>query len=235
LLEHYLRVVQETADDKTVRKLYEQLLTKWTNDLGIQFLYATWLRDRDYFGEAECRYRAIIAKEPNLFPAHYGYGKLLLKLERFEEAAAEFQAVLKIHWGHQMGHDGLGLALWKLGDYQQAEREFRAALHWGRRHEQSTAKFYTDLGWFYADRTRFSDALGAFESARDEDPEYFGNYWGIGRVLYELGDYEGAENSLRTALAKKPDLEPPASDEIAALLDQCLRRLKDASVNPIST
>jgi tetratricopeptide (TPR) repeat protein len=234
LLEHSLHVIQETADDKTVRKLYEQLLNKWGNDLVIQLFYANWLGYRDYYDEAECRYQHIIEKEQNSIQAHYGYGKLLLKLERFGEAAAEFRAVLKIRWGHQMAHDGLGLALWKLGDYRQAEREFRSALHCGKRHERSTAKVYADLGWFYADRTRFPDALNAFESARDEDAEYFGNYWGIGLVLYELGDYEGAESSLRTALAKKPDLEPPASDEIADLLDQCRRRVKDASLNPIS-
>jgi tetratricopeptide (TPR) repeat protein len=87
------------------------------------------------------------------------------------------------------------------------------------------ARFYTALGWFYVDVKRWFDALSAFESAKEEDPDYFGNYWGVGRTQYELGNYESAIDALRVALEKGPNLGPPASDEIPDLLNQCLRRL----------
>ena len=68
--------------------------------------------------------------------------------------------------------------------------------------KEPLAKLYADLGWFYVDRARWSDALGAFESARDEDPDHFGNYWGIGRALYEMSDYAAAADALRVAQEK---------------------------------
>jgi hypothetical protein len=67
--------------------------------------------------------------------------------------------------------------------------------------------------------------LKAFEPARDEDPDYYGNYWGTGRALKELGDYAAAADALCTALEKEPALEPPASEEIPELLQQYLAHL----------
>jgi len=168
---------------------------------------------------------------PRSFKARYGYGKLLLKLERFDEAAAQFREVLRIHRGHQMAHAGLAWALLKLGDFERAEREYRNAIYWAGRIGEPQAKFYTYLGWFYVDRIRWRDALYAFESARDEDPEYFGNYWGIGRTLYEMGDYAAAADALRLALEKDPNLQPPASEEVPQLLHQSLHRLSESQTS----
>jgi tetratricopeptide (TPR) repeat protein len=170
-------------------------------------------------------YKGLIAKASRSYLGYYGYGVLLLKLERFDEAAIQFREVLNIHRGHQMAHNGLAWALWKLGDHTQAEREFRSAIYWAGMHEQPQKKFYGDLGWFYLDCERWRDALNTFESARDEDPDYYRNYWGIGRALKEQGDYAAAADALRTALEKEPNLEPPASEEIPELLHQCLEHL----------
>ena len=103
-----------------------------------------------------------------------------------------------------MAYDGLAWALWKLGDFERAEQEFHSAIYWATVQGQPLAKFYSDLGWFYLDRSRWRDAIQAFESARDEAPDYFGNYWGIGKVLNELGNYAAASGALRTALEKAP-------------------------------
>jgi tetratricopeptide (TPR) repeat protein/class 3 adenylate cyclase len=227
LLMHYLRAVQNSADEQTIRSVYEQLINKYPKNNNVQVHYAAWLRDHDCHDEAEQRYRNLIAKVPRSFSAHYGYGMLLLKLERCDEAAAQFREVLRIHRGHKMAHDGLAWALWKLGDFERAEREFGNAIYWAGRIGEPQGRFYADLGWFYLDRIRWRDALYAFESARDEDPEYFGNYWGIGRTLYEMGDYAAAADALRLALEKDPDLQPPASEEISQLLHDILHRLSE--------
>ncbi len=54
-------------------------------------------------------------------------------------------------------------------------------------------------------------AWHAFLQAQPECPEYFGNYWGIGRAKKELGRYTEEEKSLRKAL-ETPDLKSPARD-----------------------
>jgi tetratricopeptide (TPR) repeat protein/class 3 adenylate cyclase len=228
LLTHYLRAVQDSADEQTVRSISEQLIKKIPQNISPQIHYTAWLRDHNYYDEAEQRYRNLITKAPRSFKAHYGYGMLLLKLERFDEAAAQFREVLRIHRGHQMAYDRLAWALWKLGDFERAEQEFRKAIYWAGRIGEPQGRFYADLGWFYVDRIRWRDALYAFESARDEDPEYFGNYWGIGRTLYEMGDYAAAADALRLALEKDPNLQPPASEEISQLLHLSLHRLSES-------
>lgn len=139
---------------------------------------------------------------------------------------AQFRVALKIHKGYAWAHDGLAWALWKLGDFPQAEEEFRRAIYWAGGQEQPEGKFYADLGWFYLDRERWQDAIYAFESARDENLDYFGNYWGIGKALMGMKDYRAAADSLRSALDKEPNLKPPASEEIPELLRQCLEHLK---------
>lgn len=131
---------------------------------------------------------------------------------------------------HQLAHDGLGRAFWKIGKLREAENEIKLAIKWAEKKQQSAARFYTLLGWFYIDwiksKPHWSEAIKAFEAAKDEDPDYFGNYWGIGRALFEQGFPIEAANNLRMVIDCKPDLQPPASEEINALLDQCKQKIK---------
>lgn len=243
LLAHYLRITQhDIIDPPKIKQLYEQLVARHPDDVRIRTHYSNWLRDHDYSGEAEAYYKVLIklpeGKAPKTIKrmAHYGYGLLLLKLERYDEAVEEFHEVLKTHKGHQMAHDGLAQALRALGSlaeqggrkpdavqhFMEAESEFRHAIHWAGVQDQPQAIFYTHLGWFYIDRKRYTEALEAFQSAMDEDPDRFENYWGIGRAMIGLRQFQVAEHTLRTALEKAPeDLQPPASEEIPELLRQC--------------
>ena len=74
--------------------------------------------------------------------------------------------------------------------------------------------------------TTGGSTIKAIEAARNEDPDYFGNHWGIARVNFELGEFKAAVESLRRAL-NTPNLQPPASDEIPALLAECMTRLEE--------
>ena len=170
-------------------------------------------------------YQTLIKQNPHWYANYYGYGVLLLSLERLDEAAVQFREMLQIHKGHQLAHNRLAWALWKSGDFANAEREFHSAIYWAGVKQKPQAMFFTDLGWFFLNQKRWNDALVAFTSAQDEDPDYFGNYWGIGCALKGLGDYTGAADSLRIALEKEPNLELPASEEIPQLLNQCLQFL----------
>jgi class 3 adenylate cyclase/tetratricopeptide (TPR) repeat protein len=225
LLTHLLRAAQEGADKDTVVAFYERLIKAHPKQLRVKMHHAAWLRDQGHYDESELLYKSLIEEAPKLIQAHYGYGTLLRWVERYEAAANEFRKALQINSRHQMAHNGLGKALWKLDVFDEAEKELWLAIKWAKRKGERLARFYTDLGWFYLSYSRLPDALSAFELARDEDPEHFGNYWGIGKVLYDQAKYATAEKALRTALEKEPNLEPPASEEISELLRQCLQRL----------
>jgi tetratricopeptide (TPR) repeat protein len=242
LTTHYLHSVHEFADEQTVRKLYESLIIRYLGDPCIRIEFASWLRDHNYNDEAETYYKELIGLPQSKTTGwlrtstYYRYGELLLKLERYDEAEKQFRQILATHEDHQMAHEGLAKALHGLGKFAEqegrtaeasryfaeAEKEFRWAIYWGGVQEQPQAIFYTSLGWFYIDRQRFTDALEAFYSAIDENPEYFGNYWGLGQARMSLGQIQEAEEALRIALDKAPkDLQPPASIEIPELLRQC--------------
>jgi tetratricopeptide (TPR) repeat protein len=221
VLTQYVRTVQDTADEKTTREFYKRLITKHPKNPVARVNYAAWLREHDHHDEAKSLYETLVRDVPRSYQAHYGFGVLLLELECFVDAAKEFREVLRIHRRHQMAHDGLAWAAWKLGDVQKAEEEFKSAIYWSGIKGQPQAKFYTDLARLYVERGHWNDALDAFERAHEEDPDYFGNYWGMGQCLIGKRDYAAAADNLRLALKMVPDTSSEAREEISRLLDEC--------------
>lgn len=150
LTEYYLRFVQKSADERTVRKLYEDLITRYPGNPRSRIEFAAWLRDHSHDEEAEALYRELIglprSKTTRLLMqmTHYGYGRLLLKLERYAEAEEQFRQTLRIHKGHEMAHDRLAEALHSLGKFKEQEgriadaneyfakagQEFRQSIYW---------------------------------------------------------------------------------------------------------
>ena len=232
----YLGLMHDHLDETRTRELYVSYMTRFPKDSTIKNAWARWLHSRNYQDDAENVLKELIAGHPKSFSHWYSYGRLLLDMERYDEAAHQFKQVIRIHSGHAMGHDGLALALQSLARHAEevcdaseaarlsaaAEREFKSALYWAGVAQDRQAIFFTHLGWFYAGKKRWGDALGAFDQAMNEDPEYFGNHWGRGRALAGLERWRDAARALRTALEKAPDpLGPPASDDIHQLIVRC--------------
>jgi tetratricopeptide (TPR) repeat protein len=236
LATHYLSLMQGQLDEATTREFYGSLLKRFPRDTTIRNSWAKWLTTVNSRDEAEDVLKALVSEHTKSFSHRYAYGRLLMEMERYGEAAEQFREVLKIHRGHAMARDGLALALqglaWRAEQssddaeaarlLRMVEREFKSAIYWAEVAHGKRAIFFTHLGWFYVNRRRWTDALGAFEQATDESPEYFGNYWGKGRALVGLERWRDAACALRTALEKSPDnLGPPASDDIPQLIERC--------------
>jgi len=245
-----LRLFSELEDEQVVRWLYEKLVKSAPKDVNIVTHYANWLRDHDYHDEARAKHLSLIARASGNFKAHYGYGRLLLSLSELKQSAEQFRKTIGIRIGHAMAHDGLAQALNEMGTiaqqknqkkeanryFTEAEREFRQAIYRAEMSNQPQAIFFTNLGWFYVDRRRYATAIEAFEAALNEGSEFFGNYWGIGRAKTEQGQFQEAVNYLRIALEKAPeDCQPPASEEIPKLLQQCEEALNSGNDPPCGT
>jgi tetratricopeptide (TPR) repeat protein/GTPase SAR1 family protein len=227
----YLRKLPDDEFGRDRRQAAEET-ARWLEEHGgtsdirmgfVAFAVQVATKGEPVFVAAEKQCQLLASELPNSVEVKHLCGKLLLKSERFSEAAHQFREALQIYPEHQAARWELGTALWKLNDFENAEREFRSAIHSAERKKNPRAPFYTSLGWLYVDWRRWRDAINAFQSARDECPDFFGNHWGIGRAEFELGDYDLAAESLRRAL-ETPNLKPPASDEIPALLQECLKQ-----------
>jgi Tfp pilus assembly protein PilF len=147
----------------------------------------------------------------------------LLRLKSFEEAKTEYQQVLAREPRHQLAHRGLAIALQNLGLSKEAEDSFKRALRWAKAKGGNLALFHTSLGWFYRSQNRWPEAVNSFEEAMSEDPDYFGNHWGIAKAQNGLGKLVEARQSLKRAL-EAPGLRSPAKEEIEDLLAEIAQR-----------
>jgi tetratricopeptide (TPR) repeat protein len=155
------------------------------------------------------------AKDPSL---QYRYARLLLRVGDPLGAIVEFRAILKTQQDHQMAYLGLGDSHKHLGmqarfggdndatkrHFAEAERAYQKALFWARRKSEGTAVILTHLGWLHIDQERWNEARNFFRTARDEEPGYFGNYWGLGRAEKGLGRTTEAIKAFETALQLAP-------------------------------
>jgi tetratricopeptide (TPR) repeat protein len=243
LVEHYLDLCTVEQTEADAEKLLADLHTRFPKSPSVAVRRATWLGEKGRITEGEAIYGSWLAKHPS-FQMHHSYGRFLLELDRWSEARIQFDKALKIHRGFQIAHEGMGLSFSGLAaksaeaghardaerHLRQAERYFKSAIHWAGVHDAPVARFYTSLGWFYLDQKRYVEALSSFESAIREDPEHFSNYWGKGLALKCFGRYSEALDGLNTALSKAPQpLQPPASDEIPKLIEECRDALRAAT------
>jgi tetratricopeptide (TPR) repeat protein len=166
----------------------------------------------------------IIAKNPEEVGYRFSFGEQLLRLEKFAEAKAEFEQVLEQERWHQLAHRGLATALQNLGESRKAEDAFKHALSCAKAIGGNRAIFYTSLGRFYLSEMRWLEAIKSFAEAGREDPEYYGNHWGMAQAQSELGDMVEAKQSLESALADSR-LRSPAKDEIEQMLAEIAQRI----------
>jgi tetratricopeptide (TPR) repeat protein len=88
--------------------------------------------------------------------------------------------------------------------FADAEEAYQKALFWAKRKTEGTAIILTRLGWLYIEQERWDKARNFFRVARDEEPGYFGNYWGLGRAEKGLGRTIEAIKAFETALQLAP-------------------------------
>lgn len=152
----------------------------------------------------------------------------LVALQRFDEAAASFRHGLDTQTeagdltGQGYGHYGLGLLNTGRGRFAEAIEEFREAL---RCQQESGEEFAMglilhELAYTYTAAQRPAEATDTYRRAiahRQEIGHWQGeaaSLRGLGMVLRDSGDVEGARHAWEQALAIFDDLADPEADAV---------------------
>jgi tetratricopeptide (TPR) repeat protein/energy-coupling factor transporter ATP-binding protein EcfA2 len=240
LTSHYIRVLQSEVDKKKVEHAYARLMRDFPQDEDIPRYFADWLREHNSWDEARVIYQQLMEHRPDDYRLLYAYGRLLLKEQKLSEAMTHFQKALKLRPDHQLAHEGLAFTLRLIGELAEqqgkqdyadrffinSEQEYRDAINYAGEKEQPQTRFYANLGWLYISRARYADALSVFEAALTGNPDYWECHWGAGTALFNLGRFQSAADALRAASKNSQNnVQPPASEEIPRLYQQCLQAL----------
>ncbi len=98
----------------------------------------------------------------------------------------------------------LALGHGSLGEDEERDADLRLALDlvntWLEIHPNDNAATY-DRGIIYQIRDQYQYAVLDYESVTERDPDYYIAYISLGQVASDLGAFEQAEDSLRTAIA----------------------------------
>jgi tetratricopeptide (TPR) repeat protein len=142
-------------------------------------------------------------KSPKKMRPHFQLAFAYQELGRFDLAVAEFQktadlepptADLLIDWG--LAYDGLN-------NPEMALAKFREAIA-----KEPTAHAYTQVGYIYAKRSQWKEAMDAFDTAQRIDPSFAMTYMYKGQVHLANNQLAAAIVEFRHALELDPSLEP---------------------------
>jgi tetratricopeptide (TPR) repeat protein len=126
-------------------------------------------------------YTEVPREGPNERPTGQTISVRQLRHKIPKEAVREFHRAIKFS---------------RTGEHEKAATELEAALH--RDPEFSSAEDL--LGIEYASLERREEAEMAFRRTIDLEPAWWMGHYNLARILYDKGDVDGAEESLRRAL-----------------------------------
>jgi tetratricopeptide (TPR) repeat protein len=142
-------------------------------------------------------------KSPDKIRAHFQLAFAYQEQGRFDLAVAEFQktaelkpptADLLLDWG--LAYDGLNQPEKALEKFRQA-----AAL-------EPSAHVYTQIGYIYAKRAAWKEAMDAFDTAEKVDPNFAITYMYKGQVNLATNQFAAAVAQFQHALALDSSLAP---------------------------
>jgi len=151
---------------------------------------------------AELYLRQALAAAPNHAEARTLLGWIELEVRRdYDGAVAEYAKVVELRPEAAEAYNNLGVALRKKGELEKAVTSFDRAL--ALRVDYREAK--SNRGWVYVEQRRWPEARRDFEEVLKLDPEDEGALYGLSRVLKEARDYAGADQALRSLVARAPN------------------------------
>ncbi len=156
-------------------------------------------------------------------------GDMLALAEDHATAATSYQAAIELAPESPQTHARLGDARRKLGDLSVAEAAYRRAL-------ELRAGFpaaLRGLAGILVDRNQPADAVSLYQQAIRAEPGQFLNFYELGLVYYQLGDYHAAREQLVRAIALRPQTAQLHNDLAAVYVklqrfDEAVRHYRQA-------
>jgi tetratricopeptide (TPR) repeat protein len=160
------------------------------------------LKARRRFDEAADCFERAIAAAPAFPEAHINLGNALLEMNRPDDALARFREALRVAPASALAHNNIGTVLFGRGAIDEALDSFRCAVA----ADPGYAEGYGNLGRALNARARGSaEAEDAYRRAIAINPRYAEAHVWLAELLSGRGDYDGAAENLRRALALDPN------------------------------
>lgn len=135
-----------------------------------------------------------------------------------DQAIKEYEKAVQLRPDLSSLHYVLGSAYWKRSHLDEAAAEFRRAIGLDSQHFMAHYK----LGMVLLEQNKPADALKEFRAALNGQPGLVNGYLGLGKSLYQQGEYEAAVPILQRYAGLAPEDPTPHY-----LLQQIFRRLNN--------
>jgi tetratricopeptide (TPR) repeat protein len=165
-------------------------------------------------------YRTMLQSDPDNAGLHDDLALLSVEAGDFEAALAEFSQSLRLRPDLAAAHYNVGNALLLLRRFDEAETHFRAAIDRSPDYklaQQGLALVHYNLGVLRQQQKQFDAALAEYREALRMSPDLADAHFGVAMVEAGLGHAALAVESLRRALAIRPEW-PAAQFELARIL-----------------
>ncbi|MDJ0908267.1 MAG: tetratricopeptide repeat protein [Woeseiaceae bacterium] len=147
--------------------------------------------DRDEL--AESIYADALMRDRNSASLYVDRGDFYRMTARYDDAEEDYNEALRIDPDYESAHNALGLL------YESQERYDEAAAAYGRTAEliPDSAVPWRNRADIYRIQERYDEAIADYERALENDPEFYGAHYGLGRTYQALDDLGKAEEYLR--------------------------------------
>ncbi len=195
-------------------KLYRAFLRSQPGNADALHLLGVLTQQRGDAPGGEKLIRQALARNPAQPMFHNNLGKVLGEQAKWEEAAASHRRAAELAPTNAEAQFNLGVALVALNRDDDAETAYRAAIRLAPR----GAKPLNNLGSLLKKAGRLDEAVGVLQQALTLDPVYAEALTNLAYLSMMLGDFAGARDLYRRAIAARPNDPYPFRNYLTMLL-----------------
>lgn len=161
-------------------------------------------------------FRQVLEIEPHNSTAQLNLADLMVRAGQIEEGHRLYRSVIAGGDGAELAHRKLGYSLLVNGQTAESLDQYRRVVAMAP--QDSSARYFMGAGLSLLGR--HEEALAEFRTVCDADSSHVGARVGRARMLYALGDYAAAQQSLEEEVAAG-DAAPPIRMTLARILAAC--------------
>ncbi len=201
----------ESGRFEDARRIATQLVKESPKSSKSHLLLAlTYHKERNY-EQALPHFQRAIQEDPNDHLIRPFYGWCLYNLGRSDEAQAMFEAFLNVNPDYADAHFAIGLIEFDRDHIAKAEKRFRKAIDLSQkgRRRADEAKAHARLADVLMRKDLPQQAKEHLEQAVTLNPNLYGAWFKLSRVLQRLGDTDGAKQAREKHIEVRDRVRPP--------------------------